>query len=90
MSELLPDKPYFPSRGINIDSNSVLIRPEEAIDCLNMDISGSQIKSRAGTIELDPYTDTSDAQPDEPILHYHEYIVPGGNTKLFAFTATDI
>ena len=82
------DRPYFPSAGINYDSNGIMVRPEEAIDCLNMNITASEVAPRPGTIHLNPVTPVP--QPNEDVLHYQEFLQPGGTTILFAFTDRDV
>lgn len=89
MSDLVADRPYYPSRGMNLDSNGIIVRPEEAIDCLNMNIAGSEVRPRFGTIVLDPHI-KGITYPTEAILHYHEYLEPEGNVILFGFTNKDI
>jgi len=88
-TQLIPDKPYFPSGGINPDSNGIRIRPEEAIDGVNIDITGSEIRPRFGTISIDPFI-AGLPQPTEDVLHYHDFLEPGGSTTVFAFTNRSI
>jgi hypothetical protein len=82
------DAPYFPSSGINYDSNGIMVRPDEAIDCVNMNITASEIRPRPGTMHLNPIIPVT--QPNEDILHYQDFLQPGGETVLFAFTDRDV
>lgn len=83
------DAVYYPIQGINIDSNGILMRPTEAVDCVNMDITGNKIVPRYGTIHLDPFT-SGLPQPTNDVIHYHSFLLPGGSSMLFGFTADNI
>ena len=85
---LVGDQPYFPSAGINYDSNGIMVRPEEAIDCLNMNITASEVAPRPGTMHLNPVEPVP--QPNEPIIHYQDFLLPGGDTVLFGFSDRDV
>lgn len=85
--QLIPSKPYFPAGGMNIDSNGMGTAEHEAHLIRNMDVHSHDIRSRPGTITIDPYGMNL---PQEDILHYAVYKKPNGATSLFAFTCINI
>jgi hypothetical protein len=87
MSQMLvADLVYHPVRGINPDSNGLSARNNECMDCVNLDITSSEILPRPGTVPLT----TEGTPPTDPVLKYHTYIHPSIGEQLFAFTSSDI
>jgi len=81
------DKPYFPSGGVNVDANGLMMSSEECVMSSNFDILSDSVRLRDGSINLTP---SAGASPTEDVLHIAEFKHPSGSVALFAFTSADI
>ena len=91
------EPPYFPFKGVNVDSNGLAIDAEECVMCNNMDILSTSLELRPGSISLTPGGDPLDPAgygkvglPVEDVLHLEEFKHPNGTKLFFAFTDRDI
>lgn len=81
------ESPYFPFKGVNVDSNGLAMDPEECSMCRNFDILGTDMELRPGSISLSA---NRIWLPKEDVIHFEEFKHPNGTTLLFAFTDRDI
>lgn len=87
MPQQLQAKMYFPSGGLNSDTNSLYIKDTEFAGVENLRIKPNQIYTRNGCKQ---YGVTGAGAPTDPILHFHAYKVPNGQEYYFAFTKNNV
>lgn len=78
---LTPETVYLPSRGINPDGNGINLRPDEAVDSVNLRYHAREVLKREGTRRLAKATPSG-----HPIIHLHTYKKPNGVEVLYGFT----
>ncbi len=76
---------YMPNGGINYDTNSLALAPNQAPSMLNLRVLPHEIRTRGGSRRVSQNTPSGD-----PILHFHTYKEPEGNEILFGFTKSNI
>lgn len=84
MPQKLQTKSYFPTGGLNTDTNSLYVKDTEFVDVENLRLRPNQITTRFGSKKY------GTAGTTNPILHFHTYKVPNGIEYYFKFTKDNI
>lgn len=74
-------QPYLPVKGVNFDSNSLDLDPQECTHIRNLRILPFELRTRGGSRRI-----ATNVPSGDPILHFHTYKVPNGGEIQFGFT----
>lgn len=90
----LQSKMYFPSGGLNSDTNSLYVKDTEFTGVTNLRIKPNSIQTRNGCKAYgnsDVTTPATSMRHDgNATLHFHAYKIPNGNEEYFAFTKNNV